>query len=233
MHPVDGYPVSTRYGIHGAHWTACGWHTGADIAAPQGTPVRACRPGRAVFVNYGSSFGVQLAIRGDRTEDFYAHLARIDVAAGQAVDAGQVIGAVGSTGNSTGPHLHLESHTAHGWRCEWMQDPEAVAIPWTPDSGGDDDMTPHESQQLAKIAQQVADLTWSMGQVRGTDFPRVNRQTDLVNPRILGNVEDTDWLVKNSVINALNELLRRTDALPGAQHMDPLPAEAPDDAAEG
>lgn len=222
MHPVTGYPITQPFGIRGSHWQACGWHTGADIAAPLGTPVRACRPGTVVFVNYGGSFGIQAAVRhGDGTEDFYAHLSRIDAVGGEHVEAGQVFAYVGSTGNSTGPHLHLERHRGHGWRCDWMEDPATTSIPWQPE--GEDDMTPEQEATLNKMANTVAELSWSMGQVRGTDFPRVNKQTDLISPRMLSNVEDTDWLLKNSVLNALNELLRRTDAMPGAQAVDPLP----------
>lgn len=192
VHPVPGYPVSTPYGIRGQHWTACGWHTGTDIAAPQGADVVAARPGTVVFVNYGSSFGVQIAVRQNGTEDFYAHLARVDVNGGDWVEAGQLIGAVGSTGNSTGPHLHLESHTGHGWRCDWMTDP-AVAINYRPTTDeGEDEMNEAQAQQLNTIAEKVANLEWAVNQIRKTDFPRVEADTDRL-PDLHNKTAEVHW----------------------------------------
>jgi murein DD-endopeptidase MepM/ murein hydrolase activator NlpD len=125
VNPVPGKSVTTAYHKNGSHWTACGWHTGQDYAAPSGTKVVAARPGTAKHVNYGSSFGKhQLAVQcSDGTEDFYAHM-KSRVANGTKVDAGEWVGYVGNEGNSTGPHLHFERHKVKNtWNCGNMQDP--------------------------------------------------------------------------------------------------------------
>jgi hypothetical protein len=130
--PVTGKPITTPYGRRGKSWScnansSGGIHTGADIAAPAGTPVLAMRPGKVRHVNFGSSFGTkQVAITGpDGTVDFYAHM-RSRVSAGTKVDAGDKIGEVGSEGNATGPHLHLERHAnTGGWSCSNHRDPAA------------------------------------------------------------------------------------------------------------
>jgi murein DD-endopeptidase MepM/ murein hydrolase activator NlpD len=130
--PIPGKPITSRYGIKGSHWRACGWHTGADIAAPTGTPILAPEAGRIVHVNYGSSFGgKQLALRpASGGEWFFAHCSWR--AAPGPVAEGAHIANVGNEGNSTGPHLHLEWHTAPGWACSLMRDPAARLSTPTP-----------------------------------------------------------------------------------------------------
>lgn len=84
-------------------------HSGVDLAAAAGTPVYASAPGYVVTANWAGGYGLLVAIEhagGMQTR--YGHLARLAVASGQYVAAGAVIGYVGSTGNSTGPHLHYE-----------------------------------------------------------------------------------------------------------------------------
>ena len=86
-------------------------HAGEDFAAPIGTPVRAISSGVVVFAGVESGYGNKIEIRHwDGTVSWYGHLSRIGVKVGERVDPAQVIGAVGSTGFSTGPHLHLEIH---------------------------------------------------------------------------------------------------------------------------
>lgn len=126
MIPVPGYRVTTPYGIKGPYWKACGFHTGADFAAPKGTPVVAARPGTLRHRNYGSAFGpFQFAIVcADGTEDFYAHT--LDRPKdGTKVGIGATVARVGDLGNVTGPHLHFERHAVAGrWVCSLMQDPK-------------------------------------------------------------------------------------------------------------
>lgn len=84
-------------------------HLGVDYGAPTGTPVRAIGDGTVSFAGVQNGYGNVVILRhaGDR-ETRYAHLSRIDVKRGQRVDQSQLIGAVGSTGWATGPHLHFE-----------------------------------------------------------------------------------------------------------------------------
>jgi murein DD-endopeptidase MepM/ murein hydrolase activator NlpD len=107
--PVDEVRPTSRFGARldpiRRVWT---FHAGVDLAGPRGTPVRAAGPGRVVFAGWrddGCGYTVVLRHRDDlRTE--YCHLASIDVAAGEAVAAGHRLGGIGSTGRSTGNHLH-------------------------------------------------------------------------------------------------------------------------------
>ncbi|MFN3590767.1 MAG: peptidoglycan DD-metalloendopeptidase family protein [Thermaurantiacus sp.] len=108
--PVDGARLSSGFGMR-TH-PILGFsrlHRGVDFAAPTGTPVLASAGGRVVRAGWGGGYGNMIDIdhgRGIVTR--YAHLSRMDVRVGQQVNQGQRIGAVGSTGMSTGPHLHYE-----------------------------------------------------------------------------------------------------------------------------
>ena len=89
-------------------------HLGVDYGAPTGTPVRTVGDGRVVFAGRRGGYGNVIEIRHDsRSTTVYAHLSRIFVKRGQRVERGERIGAVGSTGVSTGPHLHFE-HRVNG-----------------------------------------------------------------------------------------------------------------------
>lgn len=90
-------------------------HGGLDVAAPAGTAVLAMATGRVVRADYSDSYGNVVDIEhADGTVSRYAHQARLDVAVGDEVRAGEQIGTVGSTGRSTGPHLHVEIRTSTG-----------------------------------------------------------------------------------------------------------------------
>ncbi|MET8827577.1 M23 family metallopeptidase [Streptomyces sp. NPDC004610] len=105
--PVEGYELSAGFGSGGVRWADR--HTGQDFAVPIGTPVRAVGAGRVVRVSCGGAFGIQLVLQhpgGSYTQ--YAHLASVAVDQGERVAGGQWIGQSGTTGNSTGPHLHFE-----------------------------------------------------------------------------------------------------------------------------
>ena len=94
VHPIDG---------------GKNLHRGVDIAAAQGTPIKAVQDGRVVSAGDAGSYGLCVVIEDDKGyQSRYAHCSSLSVSAGQEVRRGDVIGAVGSTGNSTGPHLHLE-----------------------------------------------------------------------------------------------------------------------------
>ncbi|WP_371402422.1 peptidoglycan DD-metalloendopeptidase family protein [Kribbella sp. NBC_00662] len=105
--PDGTYEIGTPFGQSGSMWST-GLHTGQDFPAPVGTTVRAVTSG-VVRVEHPAWAGNLVRIdHGNGLETLYAHLSRIDVTDGQQVTAGQQIGAVGTEGNSTGPHLHFE-----------------------------------------------------------------------------------------------------------------------------
>jgi len=104
---AGAYQLSSGFGECSALWVSC--HTGQDLAAPEGTPILAAASGTVVSTGVGGAYGNLTKIDvGGGVETWYAHQSVIDVRPGQRVEAGQVIGRVGSTGNSTGPHLHFE-----------------------------------------------------------------------------------------------------------------------------
>ncbi|SFC12534.1 M23 family metallopeptidase [Streptomyces aidingensis] len=108
--PVDA-PITTAYRVTGAMW-ASGYHTGVDFNAGAGTSVKAVSSGTVVSAGWGGSYGNEVIIQHeDGHYSQYAHLSAISVSAGQSVTVGQEIGLVGTTGNSTGPHLHFEIRT--------------------------------------------------------------------------------------------------------------------------
>ncbi len=109
VRPVDGNIVS-GYGMR-VHpiFRVRKMHTGIDIAAPHGTPIRAADAGVVVEAGYIRGYGYTVIIdHGGGVATLYAHCSAILVAVGQEVQQGQVIARVGSTGYSTGPHLHFE-----------------------------------------------------------------------------------------------------------------------------
>ncbi|WP_328393302.1 transglycosylase family protein [Streptomyces sp. NBC_00390] len=112
--PVDANP-STAYRKAGSAW-ASGYHTGVDFPIPTGTSVQAVAAGRVVSAGWGGAYGYEVVIRHtDGKYSQYAHLSALTVRSGQQVSSGQRIGRSGSTGNSTGPHLHFEVRTGPGY----------------------------------------------------------------------------------------------------------------------
>lgn len=108
--PVLSYELSAGFGGTGANWA--NGHTGQDFAVPVGTPVRSVGAGTVVSAGCGGAFGISLVIQHEGGwYSQYAHLSAALVAPGQQVRAGQWIGLAGTTGNSTGPHLHFEIRT--------------------------------------------------------------------------------------------------------------------------
>ncbi|MGB3491210.1 MAG: M23 family metallopeptidase [Elainellaceae cyanobacterium] len=94
-------------------------HTGTDLAAPMGTPVVAAYSGRVTVSDFVGGYGLTVVLRHDEqtTETLYGHLSETFVRPGEMIEQGDVIGRVGSTGNSTGPHLHFELRrpSGNGW----------------------------------------------------------------------------------------------------------------------
>ncbi|MBZ6084624.1 M23 family metallopeptidase [Streptomyces olivaceus] len=112
--PVSPLTITSPYGSREHPLTGVTkLHTGVDFAAPQGAQVVAARKGRVVFAAATSAYGNRIVIdhgtiQGKRVETTYSHLSALETAVGQSVEAGTPIGRVGSTGLSTGPHLHFE-----------------------------------------------------------------------------------------------------------------------------
>jgi murein DD-endopeptidase MepM/ murein hydrolase activator NlpD len=113
--PLQGYVLTQPYGCTGfelerpAAECPGGFHTGIDLAMPQGTPIRAAGGGLAYPFQDDERYGNHVLVQEPGgISTVYGHMVRTAVAWGQAVRAGDVIGYVGSTGNSTGPHLHFE-----------------------------------------------------------------------------------------------------------------------------
>ena len=125
-------------------------HTGVDIPNPLGTPVLAAAPGVVVWAGYGllygrhgntsDPYGLAVAIRhdygyqGESLYTVYAHMSQVYVTEAQRVDVGDHIGAVGNTGESTGPHLHFEVRLGRNWFFNttnpelWMSPPQGWGV---------------------------------------------------------------------------------------------------------
>lgn len=113
--PVPGFRPTYAFGVKD-HRYAAGFHTGCDYAAPNGSAIVAVVSGKVVRADWGGAYGNWTQIAGqDGHVWMYAHQSRRTVKVGQHVAAGQVIGYVGSTGNVTGPHLHLEKSRDRRW----------------------------------------------------------------------------------------------------------------------
>lgn len=106
VQPISG-TITSRYGVSSRIRKST--HTGLDIAASSGTPIKVMAGGTVTCASYQGSYGNLVKIdHGNGVETWYGHTSKMYVKVGQKVNAGDVIASVGSTGNSTGPHLHLE-----------------------------------------------------------------------------------------------------------------------------
>ncbi|NJQ06947.1 M23 family metallopeptidase [Streptomyces lonarensis] len=112
--PLSGYTLSAYYGQSGGMWSS-GYHTGLDFQAPSGTPIKNIHSGTVTQAAWAGSYGYQVIVKLDNgTELSYSHMSSMSVVAGQQVTTGDLLGNVGSTGNSSGPHLHLEVRPGGG-----------------------------------------------------------------------------------------------------------------------
>jgi murein DD-endopeptidase MepM/ murein hydrolase activator NlpD len=112
--PVENLAMSSDFGMR-VHPVLGGrrMHKGVDLPAPVGTPIHATADGVVSRADWFSSYGLYVSIEhGGNLETRYGHMSRLNVAAGQQVHKGDVIGYVGTTGRSTGPHLHYEVRVA-------------------------------------------------------------------------------------------------------------------------
>jgi murein DD-endopeptidase MepM/ murein hydrolase activator NlpD len=107
--PVHGH-ITSSFGLRRSPWGGGPeHHPGIDIRSPSGTPVRSPGAARVAAVSSHGSYGKNVTLdHGNGVRSRYAHLNKLEVKIGEHVERGQVIGLVGSTGRSTGPHLHYE-----------------------------------------------------------------------------------------------------------------------------
>jgi len=110
--PMSSYRLTATFGEYGL-WSSS--HTGLDFAAPSGTPIVAVARGTVTSTEYDGAYGNKTVVTlEDGTELWYCHQTSFGVSPGDEVDTGDTIGYVGSTGNVTGPHLHLEVRPGGG-----------------------------------------------------------------------------------------------------------------------
>lgn len=106
--PVAGYTLSARFGQQNSRWSS-GSHTGLDFAGPSGTEIVSVAAGTVTSAGYEGAYGNRTVVTlADGTEISYSHQSRLVAKVGDEVQPGETIGYTGSTGNVTGPHLHLE-----------------------------------------------------------------------------------------------------------------------------
>lgn len=107
INPAYAAEIASPYGWRLSPWPE--FHKGVDLSADYGNPVRASAAGTVVAAGWDGGYGLKVDIdHGNGYHTWYAHLSRIDVRAGEYVRKAQPIAAVGSTGESTGPHLHYQ-----------------------------------------------------------------------------------------------------------------------------
>ncbi|MEU4423923.1 M23 family metallopeptidase [Actinoplanes sp. NPDC024001] len=128
VHPLSAADVTSCFG---PRWGRL--HAGVDLAAPHGAPIVAAGAGVVVAAGPNGGYGNAILIdHGNGYLTHYGHLSAIHVAAGRTVKAGELIGDEGSTGHSTGPHLHFEVHRGHFQNplepTAWMRE-QGVEIP--------------------------------------------------------------------------------------------------------
>ena len=110
--PVKGYHLTGRFGASSGMWSST--HSGLDFAAAEGAEIRSIGPGVVTETASDGAFGNKTVVRlDDGTVLWYCHQSDFAAEKGQRVAPGDLIGYVGSTGNVTGPHLHLEVHSGH------------------------------------------------------------------------------------------------------------------------
>jgi murein DD-endopeptidase MepM/ murein hydrolase activator NlpD len=127
--PIKDGKITTPYGKKGKMWKS-GKHTGVDFAVPTGTDILAACDGVVQRNNWGKAYGKQVIVKakinGKNLWMIYAHCSKTFVKAGAKVTKGQHIAEVGSTGNSSGPHLHFEVRNGARWSASKDVNPQPV-----------------------------------------------------------------------------------------------------------
>ena len=152
---TSSFSNSRKHPVYGFHRA----HTGVDFGAPTGTRVKATGDATVAFAGRKGGYGNLVILRHHNGfETYYAHLSAFasGIRPGRAISQGQVIAYVGSTGASTGPHLHYEIRIAGR-----PQNPMAIKLPGSP---------PLATAQRARFLQQTADWSDKLGMLRGTNL---------------------------------------------------------------
>lgn len=151
-------------------------HSGIDYGSPKGSPVYAVAKGRVVVSGYDEFSGNKIAIRhADNSVSYYMHLNSRGVGVGQEVMGGQIIGRVGSTGRSTGPHLHLGFKDARG---NWIN-PKSKTMIATPKLQG---------ERLARLKSQVARIREDVERVEAVPPQVIEGSTVKVKQRVVSKL---------------------------------------------
>ena len=150
--PVDGVITSTMGFRNDPFNGKLTHHNGLDIAAPTGTPVKPVAPGTVIFSGWKKGYGNTVILEHeDGMITVYAHHSRNSVSEGERVDLGTVIAATGSTGRSTGPHLHFEA-----WRNGTNITPDFM-----PGSGSESPATASSSAPIRRFLQSDGTLLFT------------------------------------------------------------------------
>ena len=124
--PIKDGKITCAYKKLGKMWSK-GYHSGCDFAVPVGTEVLAVADGTVANANWGKAYGVQIVqTLPDGTFFIYAHLSKSLVKPGDKISKNQVIGKSGNTGNSSGPHLHIEQRSNVRWSAGKDLDPAGI-----------------------------------------------------------------------------------------------------------
>ncbi|CAM5331425.1 peptidoglycan DD-metalloendopeptidase family protein [Streptomyces aurantiogriseus] len=179
--PVNA-AYGTKFGVKGHMWSS-GYHTGLDIPAAVGTAIKAVAAGRVSSVSRSGPYGNHLTVdHGGGLTSLYAHMSEIVAKAKQTVAAGSLIGRVGATGNTTGPHLHLEAR---------VNGKPVDPMPYLT-SGGSALNTPGSGvQRWAGVVQQALSLVGQPSSLVQTTLRRMNQESG-GNPRAV-NKWDSNW----------------------------------------
>jgi murein DD-endopeptidase MepM/ murein hydrolase activator NlpD len=121
---ISGYHITATFNQGGSHWAHT--HTGLDFAAPIGTRIGSVMAGEVISAEFAGAYGRRVEVRhDDGTVTWYCHMSEFTVSVGDRVAAGDQVGSVGVTGNTTGPHLHFEVHPDGGDPVDpypWLQE---------------------------------------------------------------------------------------------------------------
>ena len=123
--PIKNGKITTPFGKLGKHWSG-GKHLGCDFAVPIGTPVLAMVDGKVTNSTWGKAYGNQVVMAVDGGFLIYAHLNKLRCKPGQFIKKGEIVGESGNSGNSTGPHLHIELRNQARWTGGTAIDPKAI-----------------------------------------------------------------------------------------------------------